>query len=77
METTREIFAMMGSIVCVCRNSIDAAEELYFNAATSSELSERLTELNAIKSLSSKILAQMRKYIDDEMHNSENPIVNR
>ena len=77
METTREIFAMMGGIVCVCRDSIDTAEQLYLNSGRSFERSERLTELNAIKSLSSKILAQMQKYIDDEMHNSENPIVNR
>jgi hypothetical protein len=77
METMRELFAMMGGIVCVCNDSINAAEQLYLNSATSFERSERLTELFALKSLATKIVAEIKKYIDDEMLNSENPIVNR
>ena len=77
MEITREAIAMMSSIVKVCTDSIDAASRLYLNSATSSESSERLTELLAIWSLSSKIVAQINKYVNDETHNSESPIVNR
>ena len=73
MEITRGATATMSSIVKICTSSIGTAEYLYNRAATPSERSERLTELYAIKSLSSKILAKINKYVESETHNSENP----